>query len=82
MTVDLPPLARGESIELLRQVAGPTRVWAEEQSADALVAACGDLPLAVRVVAARLAARPHWTLRHLAERLADERRRLRRTAPR
>ncbi|MEV4621104.1 helix-turn-helix domain-containing protein [Asanoa sp. NPDC049573] len=75
-TFDLRPLARRDSIELLRQVAGEKRVEAEQQSADALMAACGDLPLAVRVVAARLAARPHWTLRHLGERLSDESRRL------
>ncbi|GIF77856.1 ATP-binding protein [Asanoa siamensis] len=76
VTVDLRPLSHGDSIELLRQVAGTSRVQAEQQAADALVAACGGLPLAVRVVAARLAARPHWTLRHLGDRLADERGRL------
>jgi tetratricopeptide (TPR) repeat protein len=75
-SIDLRPLPRSDSIELLRQVVGPKRVRAEQRSADALVAACGDLPLAVRVVAARLAARPHWSLSQLEERLTDERRRL------
>ncbi|GIF62263.1 SARP family transcriptional regulator [Asanoa ishikariensis] len=75
-TIDLRPLPGRDSIELLRKVAGPERVQAEQDSANALVAACGNLPLAVRIVAARLAARPHWTLGQLGERLIDERRRL------
>lgn len=37
---------------------------------------CGALPLAIRVAAAQLAARPHWSAGTLADRLADERGRL------
>jgi DNA-binding SARP family transcriptional activator len=37
---------------------------------------CGLLPLAIRIAAARLAARPHWTVTDLADRLADRRSRL------
>src|SRR4051812_607827 len=37
---------------------------------------CGRLPLALRIAASRLAAKPHWTLADLAGRLLDERRRL------
>ena len=40
------------------------------------VAVCGHLPLAVRILASRLAARPHWTAETLAGRLCDEARRL------
>jgi tetratricopeptide (TPR) repeat protein len=40
------------------------------------VQSCGWLPLAVRIAGARLATRPQWRLAMLAERLADERRRL------
>ncbi|MFB4269727.1 tetratricopeptide repeat protein [Nonomuraea sp. GTA35] len=40
------------------------------------MALCGGLPLALRVAAARLVARPDWTLSHLAERLNDATRRL------
>ncbi|WP_179266262.1 helix-turn-helix domain-containing protein [Asanoa hainanensis] len=74
--VDLPPLPTSAAIELLGKVAGTQRVQLEPESAAELVAACGNLPLAVRIAAARLAARPDWQIGRLAERLADERRRL------
>ncbi|MEU1294175.1 BTAD domain-containing putative transcriptional regulator [Streptomyces sp. NPDC005840] len=41
-----------------------------------IVALCGQLPLALRIAGARLAARPHWGPGQLAARLRDERRRL------
>ncbi|MEW9553288.1 BTAD domain-containing putative transcriptional regulator [Nonomuraea sp. NPDC050783] len=41
-----------------------------------LVELCGRLPLAIRVAAARLRARPAWTLAHLVDRLRDRNRRL------
>jgi transcriptional regulator with XRE-family HTH domain/tetratricopeptide (TPR) repeat protein len=75
-TIDLPPLTDSAAVDLLCQVAGADRVLAERHAAGDLVAACGNLPLAVRVAAARLAARPHWKVGMLAERLMDERRRL------
>src|SRR5690606_35457438 len=56
-------------------VAGPERVAAERAAAMDVVAACGFLPLAVRIVAARLAARPTRTVASIVPRLADERRR-------
>ncbi|MCX4745604.1 winged helix-turn-helix domain-containing protein [Kitasatospora sp. NBC_01287] len=40
----------------------------------ALAERCGGLPLALRVCAARLAARPGWSARQLAERLGSEQR--------
>jgi DNA-binding SARP family transcriptional activator len=66
-----------EALGLLARVAGPERPLAEPEAARLLVEACGRLPLAVRIVAARLAARPAWTVASLAARLADERSRLR-----
>lgn len=66
-----------EALGLLGRVAGPERPHAEPEAARLLVDACGRLPLAVRIVAARLAARPAWTVASLAGRLADERSRLR-----
>ncbi|WP_214320912.1 AfsR/SARP family transcriptional regulator [Nonomuraea sediminis] len=74
--LDLEVLEPGEALELLEKILGPARVAAERDAAVDLVAACGFLPLAIRIAAARLAARPGWTLAWLRDRLMDERRRL------
>ncbi|WP_169949003.1 AfsR/SARP family transcriptional regulator [Microbispora sp. H11081] len=74
--VDLDVMEPEEALSLLAAVAGPDRVAAERAAAMDVVAACGFLPLAVRIVAARLASRPSWTVASLVPRLADERRRL------
>ncbi|GAA3193035.1 ATP-binding protein [Nonomuraea roseoviolacea] len=75
-SIDLRPLPDPTAVELLCRVAGSERVRAEPVATAELVSACGGLPLAVRIVGARLAARPHWTAETLNLRLADERRRL------
>jgi DNA-binding SARP family transcriptional activator/DNA-binding XRE family transcriptional regulator len=64
-------LAHGEAVELLGRIAGAERVAAEPAAADGLVAACGRLPLALRITGARLAARPSWPLARLAALVAD-----------
>ncbi|MEU4830037.1 BTAD domain-containing putative transcriptional regulator [Streptosporangium sp. NPDC023615] len=74
--VDLDVMEPEEALALFGTVAGTERVEAERGSAMDVVAACGFLPLAVRIVAARLASRPSWTVASLVARLADERRRL------
>ncbi|MGC5010037.1 AfsR/SARP family transcriptional regulator [Streptosporangium sp. DT93] len=74
--VDLDVMEPEEALALFGTVAGAERVEAERGSAMDVVAACGFLPLAVRIVAARLASRPSWTVASLVARLADERRRL------
>ncbi|MFC7591404.1 ATP-binding protein [Nonomuraea antimicrobica] len=74
--VDLDVMEPGEALRLFAAVAGAERVAAEQGAAMDVVAACGFLPLAVRIVAARLAARPSWTVASLVPRLADEQRRL------
>ncbi|GAA3081380.1 AfsR/SARP family transcriptional regulator [Streptosporangium carneum] len=74
--VDLDVMEPDEALSLFGTVAGAERVAAERAAAMDVVAACGFLPLAVRIVAARLAARPSWTVASLVPRLADERRRL------
>ncbi|MDG6107219.1 helix-turn-helix domain-containing protein [Dactylosporangium aurantiacum] len=74
--VDLRPLPTAAGVDLLCRVAGTQRVRSEPAAACELVTICGGLPLAVRIAAARLAARPHWTVTTLSERLADERHRL------
>ncbi|GHH65907.1 regulatory protein AfsR [Streptosporangium violaceochromogenes] len=74
--VDLDVMKPDEALTLFGTVAGTDRVSAERGAAMDVVAACGFLPLAVRIVAARLAARPSWTVASLVSRLADQRRRL------
>ncbi|WP_327088666.1 tetratricopeptide repeat protein [Nonomuraea sp. NBC_01738] len=74
--IDLDVMEPDEALNLFATVAGPERVAAEHGAAMDVVAACGFLPLAVRIVAARLAARPSWTVASLVPRLADEQRRL------
>ncbi|MGW1069836.1 AfsR/SARP family transcriptional regulator [Streptomyces aureus] len=65
-----------EALALLEEVVGPARLAAEPEAARSLVAVCGQLPLATRIVAARLAARPGWTIASLVGKLADERDRI------
>lgn len=74
--VDLDVLEPVEAIEMFGAIAGRERVAAERAAVIDVVGLCGLLPLAVRIVAARLAARPSWTVGTLAARLADGRRRL------
>ncbi|GAA4924869.1 transcriptional regulator AfsR [Nonomuraea thailandensis] len=74
--LNLPELDPAESTALLARIAGPGRVHAEPEAAGRIVRLCGGLPLALRIAAARLAARPDWTLSYLADRLADATRRL------
>lgn len=72
----LPALTEAESVELLTSVLGAPRVRRELEAAEALVRLADQLPLALRAVAAKLAARPGWSLARMVGRLADERHRL------
>ncbi|HTJ35165.1 MAG TPA: NB-ARC domain-containing protein [Dactylosporangium sp.] len=74
--VGLGALDDDAGLELLADAAGAGRVAADPDGARALVAACGGLPLAVRIVGGRLRARAGWTPSQLAARLAGERGRL------
>jgi DNA-binding SARP family transcriptional activator/tetratricopeptide (TPR) repeat protein len=74
--VNLDVLASGEAVSLLSRIAGPERIGAEPEAAASLAQMCGHLPLAVRVAAANLAAKPHWTVHKVVWQLADERARL------
>ncbi|MCX5208888.1 AfsR/SARP family transcriptional regulator [Kitasatospora sp. NBC_00240] len=65
-----------ESAGLLAAVAGTARIAAEPAAAEAVAAACGHLPLALRIAATRISARPGWSLAAFAARLRDEGRRL------
>ncbi|MFD8792569.1 AfsR/SARP family transcriptional regulator [Streptomyces vinaceus] len=72
----LEPFSEEEALALLEQIAGPDRLPKEPEAARSLVRACGLLPLAVRIAASRLAARPRWTFSSLTARLSDSSRRL------
>ncbi len=74
--VDVDLLPEAEAAELLEGIVGAERVAAEQEHAGAILRQCGYLPLAIRVAGAKLTHRPGWTLRVLADRLRDERRRL------
>lgn len=65
-----------EAYDLLTRIVGEARVAGDEDSARRIVEACGRLPLALRIAGARLASRRQLPLQVLADRLADERRRL------
>ncbi|MFD7169031.1 AfsR/SARP family transcriptional regulator [Streptomyces violascens] len=74
--VDLDVMSPDEALRLFTRIVGVERVSAEREAALDVVAACGFLPLAIRIAASRLASRRTWTVSVLAAKLADERRRL------
>jgi DNA-binding SARP family transcriptional activator len=74
--IEVHRFSRHCALELLTRIVGQARIQAERDAVAALCELCGYLPLALRIVAARLAARPHWSVADLVERLVDESRRL------
>jgi len=69
-------LSPEDSRRLLEEVVGAERLAAEPEATEQVIEACGGMPLACRISAARLAAARHRPVRWLADRLADSRRRL------
>ncbi|SDM86954.1 AfsR/SARP family transcriptional regulator [Allokutzneria albata] len=74
----LTPLSRAESVELLGAASARE---GDQDSAGRLADLCGGLPLALSVSAARLVAKPHWSLAHLVRLVEDEDRRLDELSP-
>jgi DNA-binding SARP family transcriptional activator len=74
--VDLNVLSDSEALELFSRIVGDGRPAAEPDATAEILLACAGLPLAIRICAARLAARRQWRVATLASRLRDERRRL------
>jgi DNA-binding SARP family transcriptional activator/Tfp pilus assembly protein PilF len=74
--IDLDVLGDAEATELFIRIIGAERADAEPDAVRDVVAICAGLPLAIRIAGARLAARRGWKIRSLANRLADQRRRI------
>ncbi|WP_051969504.1 AfsR/SARP family transcriptional regulator [Kitasatospora azatica] len=72
----LAALPGDDALQLLERALTPERVRAEQSAARQLIAFCDQLPLALRIAASRLAARPGWTIADLVTELSDERTRL------
>lgn len=71
LSLDVLPLP--DAMALFTNVAGAQRLAGEPRGLVAeAVELCGRLPLAVRIAAARLRARPAWTLAYLVDRLRDQ----------
>ncbi|MFD8078374.1 tetratricopeptide repeat protein [Streptomyces sp. NPDC059718] len=74
--VSLDVLTSQESTELLARASGEPdgsggRLAREPQAAAEVLRLCGNLPLALRLAAARLRHRPGWTVGILVERMAE-----------
>ncbi|MBD0734918.1 BTAD domain-containing putative transcriptional regulator [Streptomyces sp. CBMA29] len=74
--IDVDVLSLVEARELFTGIVGRRRVEREPAEADAILACCDNLPLAIRIAGAKLTGRPAWSLRVLRERIEDESRRL------
>jgi len=74
--IHLDGLDHEQSLALLTRQLGEGRVAGEREAAAELVRRCGGLPLALRIAAARLIARPHLRVADFVALLTDEDRRL------
>jgi tetratricopeptide (TPR) repeat protein len=72
----LKPLTDDDGVDLLARMLGRPRLDAEADAARQVVRYCGGLPLALRMVGARLKARTSLRLAAVARAMADERGRL------
>jgi DNA-binding SARP family transcriptional activator len=74
--VELDVLEDTEALALFTTIVGEERAAAEPDATAEVLIACAGLPLAIRICAARLAARSRWQIATLAGRLRGEHRRL------
>lgn len=75
LPLELRRLGQRAGVELLR-AAGTGRIEAEPEQAERLVELCGGLPIALRIIARRLAKRPGLQLARVVGELEDDRSRL------
>lgn len=69
--LELDVLDEKESIALLTRTLGEERVAAELAASVELTRRCGYLPLALRIVTAKLAAKPHEAIQHVVDLLNE-----------
>jgi hypothetical protein len=69
--VELDVFEPGDAQRLFGRIVGPERAAAEPEAVGELLADCGFHPLALRIAASRLATRPAWTVRTMADRLRE-----------
>ncbi|GGU08162.1 regulatory protein AfsR [Streptomyces coeruleorubidus] len=74
--ISLAPLAMDEAVALLTHAVGRPDSGPERAAVRELARLCDRLPLALRVVGARMQSRPVWALQRMAARLADDEYRL------
>lgn len=72
--ITLDQLSPDEATDLLREIIGPNRVDTEPEATYELARHCGGLPLALRIAAERVVARPHHSIAGLAADLAGSHR--------
>ncbi|MEV7279396.1 BTAD domain-containing putative transcriptional regulator [Streptomyces sp. NPDC093111] len=75
-SVQIDVFSTDQALQLLSRILGAERIHSELPSALQLITLCGNLALALRIVAARLVGRPHWPLSKMVARLRDESQRL------
>ncbi|MFC0626832.1 ATP-binding protein [Kribbella deserti] len=73
--IRLDTFTEAEAVAMLAQTSGRS-LDEDLQAAKEIAQHCGRLPLALRIVGARLAARPFWSVTAMRDRLADDRRQL------
>ncbi|KAA2261960.1 tetratricopeptide repeat protein [Solihabitans fulvus] len=69
LSLDVLPAVDAET--MFTAIVGAGRIAPESALVPEVMRLCGQLPLAIRVAAARLRSRPMWTVQHLVERLAQ-----------
>lgn len=74
--ISLDELATGESLRLVKDIVGSARAATDPAAIGDFARLCGHLPLALRIVAQRVAAYPDVPLREFVDELDDERNRL------
>jgi len=69
--LELDVLPERAAMTLFATAVGDDRAAGEPAAAAKVVRLCGNLPVAIRISAARLRQRPSWTVEQLAERLGE-----------